>query len=78
MPDAEEHPPAGLRARRRLLAGRAILFLVIVVAQLLLFEAGLRLWGGSEAEPGFQKLFMSDAAIGYRLRPGARHALYHY
>ena len=67
-----EHATADLRARRRLLTGRAVLFLVIVIAQFLLFEAGLRLWGGSEAEPGFQKLFMSDAAIGYRLRPGAR------
>jgi len=72
MPDAEEPTPVDLRARRRLLAERTILFLVIVAAQLLVFEAGLRLWGGSEAEPGFQKLFMSDAAIGYRLRPGAR------
>ena len=55
-----------------MIATRAALFLIIVIAQFVLFEAGLRLWGGSEAEPGFQKLFMTDRSIGYRLRPGAR------
>jgi len=69
---SDELSPADLRAKRRLIATRATLFLVILAAQFLLFEAGLRLWGGSEAEPGFQNLFMSDRTIGYRLRPGAR------
>ena len=36
------------------------------------FEAGLRLKGGSEADPEFRQLFMDDDRIGYRLRPGAR------
>jgi hypothetical protein len=31
----------------------------------------MRSWGGSEASPGFQALFMDDPVIGYRLRPGA-------
>jgi len=36
-----------------------------------LFEAGLRLKGGSEAAPEFQRLFTSDPRISFRLRPGA-------
>jgi lysophospholipase L1-like esterase len=44
----------------------------ILVAQGVLFEAGMRSWGGSEASPAFQRLFMDDPIIGYRLRPGAR------
>ena len=35
------------------------------------FEAALRLHGGSEAAPAFQQLFMPDSAVGHRLRPGA-------
>jgi lysophospholipase L1-like esterase len=36
-----------------------------------LFEWGLRIYGGSEAAPVFQQLFMQDPEIGVRLRPGA-------
>ncbi len=43
-----------------------------MLAQFGVFEAGLRLKGNSEAAPGFQRLFMTDPYIGYRLRPGAR------
>lgn len=35
------------------------------------FEAALRTYGGSEAAPAFQQLFMPDPAVGHRLRPGA-------
>jgi hypothetical protein len=35
------------------------------------FEAALRLYGGSEAAPAFQHLFMPDPVVGHRLRPGA-------
>ena len=36
------------------------------------FEAGMRVAGGSEAAPAFQRLFMQDPRIGHRLRPGER------
>jgi lysophospholipase L1-like esterase len=51
---------------------RWLLLLVIAAAQFGLFEVALRTWGHSEAAPAFQALFVPDAAIGYRLRPGAR------
>lgn len=35
------------------------------------FEAALRIYGGSEAAPAFQQLFMPDPASGHRLRSGA-------
>jgi hypothetical protein len=47
-------------------------FVAVMVCQFVLFEAGLRLAGGSEAAPAFQRLFMTDSHIGYRLKPGAR------
>lgn len=53
------------------MARRALLFIVIVAAQFVLFEAGLRLAGGSEAAPEFQALFMRDPRVGHRLQPGA-------
>ncbi len=43
-----------------------------MLAQFFLFEAGLRLVGGSEAAPVFQQLFLQDPVVGYRLKPGAR------
>ena len=53
-------------------AGRIVLFIAILLAQFAIFEAGLRRWGNSEAAPSFQGLFTGDAAMGYRLKPGAR------
>jgi lysophospholipase L1-like esterase len=50
---------------------RLALFGIIAAVQFGLFEAGMRLWGASEAEPGFQRLFTGDPVIGYRLAPGA-------
>lgn len=44
----------------------------ILAAQFVLFEGGLRLFGGSEASLAFQSLFMQDPRVGYRPRPGAR------
>jgi lysophospholipase L1-like esterase len=57
---------------RRAKAGRIALFSAILLVQFALFEAGLRRWGSSEAAPTFQGLFTGDAAMGYRLKPGAR------
>jgi hypothetical protein len=48
------------------------IFVAILLVQFALFEAGMRSWGGSEASPAFQRLFMDDPAVGYRLRPGVR------
>ena len=42
------------------------------MAELAVLEGGLRLYGGSEASPGFQSLFMNDPAVGHRLKPNAR------
>lgn len=47
------------------------LLAVILAAEFVVLEAGLRWRGGSEASPGFQDLFMQDARVGHRLRPGA-------
>jgi hypothetical protein len=47
-------------------------FFLILAAQFVLFEGGLRLFGGSEASTAFQDLFMQDPRTGYRPRPGAR------
>jgi lysophospholipase L1-like esterase len=46
--------------------------LLILAVQFGLFEAGLRLWGHSEAAPAFQGLFEDDLHAGYRLKPHAR------
>lgn len=53
-------------------ARHALLVAGIVLVQAVLFEAGLRTWGSSEAAPAFQGLFTGDPAVGYRLKPGAR------
>lgn len=53
------------------LGRRALLFVTILAAQFVLFEAGLRVAGGSEAAPEFQALFMRDPRVGHRLQPGA-------
>jgi hypothetical protein len=54
------------------LASRAALFAAITLALGLCFEVGMRWYGGSEAAPVFQQLFMQDARIGHRPRPNAR------
>ena len=56
--------------RRR--AQRLLLFGLILGGWFVVFEAGLRQWGSSEAAPAFQGLFTGDPVIGYRLQPGAR------
>lgn len=48
---------------------RLALAAVIGLAQFGMFEAGLRVAGSSEAALSFQRLFMADPVIGYRLRP---------
>jgi hypothetical protein len=48
------------------------LLLTILLVQGLVFEAGMRLYGRSEAAPVFQQLFMQDGRIGHRPRPGAQ------
>jgi lysophospholipase L1-like esterase len=60
-------PPFRLNRLRRLCVLAAV-----IAFQFLAFEAGLRLWGSSEAAPSFQTLFLRDPDIGFRLRPGAR------
>ena len=49
---------------------RLILIGAILLGQFAVLEAGLRMFGGMEAEPAFQSLFLTDERIGYRLRPG--------
>jgi lysophospholipase L1-like esterase len=49
---------------------RLVLLVIVFAVQFGLFEAGLRMAGGSEAAPGFQSLFIPDPRIGHRLRPG--------
>jgi len=50
---------------------RAGLLVAILVAQFAALEAGMRWYGGSEASPAFQQLFMQDPRVGHRMRPGA-------
>jgi hypothetical protein len=54
------------------LGSRAILCLVVLAAEFVVLEAGLRFAGGSEASPAFQSLFMPDERLGHRLKPNAR------
>lgn len=56
---------------KAVLQSNAALLCAVAIVQFGLFEAGLRLKGGSEAAPEFQRLFMADPTLGYRLRPGA-------
>jgi lysophospholipase L1-like esterase len=66
LPSAERSVRSTHRLRRLALFG------VILVLQFGVFEAGLRVWGSSEAAPAFQGLFEGDPRAGYRLKPGAR------
>ena len=49
---------------------RLVLTGLILLAEFAVLEAGLRMFGRMEAEPAFQRLFVPDDRIGYRLRPG--------
>lgn len=51
---------------------KAVLGVVILAAQFVVLEAGIRLQGGSEVAPEFRRLFMPDPRVGHRLRPDAR------
>ena len=53
------------------LQSNAALLCAVIVVQFGLFETGLRLKGGTEAAPEFQRLFTTDPRLSYRLRPGA-------
>jgi lysophospholipase L1-like esterase len=50
---------------------RLLLILAAFAAQFAIFEVGMRVAGGSEAAPAFQRLFVPDDRIGHRLSPGA-------
>ena len=50
---------------------RLALLAVILAAEFAVLEAGLRWRSGTEASPTFQQIFMPDAQVGHRLRPGA-------
>jgi len=49
-----------------------LVFALVLCAEFVVLEAGLRLHGGSEASLAFQQLFMQDVRVGHRPRPGAR------
>jgi len=49
-----------------------VVIAAILACQFVAFEVGLRLAGGSEAAPEFQRLFVTDPRIGHRLRPGVQ------
>ena len=51
---------------------RLCVLAAVIALQFVCFEAGLRLWGSSEAAPSFQSLFLRDPEVGFRLKPGAR------
>jgi hypothetical protein len=59
--------PAGRVSWRRL-----SVLVLILIAEFVALEIGLRVASGSEAGPSFQALFMSDPNVGHRLRPHAR------
>lgn len=44
---------------------------LVLAAEFVLLEAGMRAVGGSEAAPSFQQIFMSDPRVGHRLKPGS-------
>jgi len=56
---------------RTVVQSKAALLCAVMVIQFGLFETGLRLKGGTEAAPEFQRLFTPDSTLGYRLKAGA-------
>jgi lysophospholipase L1-like esterase len=64
-------PVVLLKAKRSVL-WRALVLILMLVAQFALLEAGLRFYGSFEGTSTFQSLFMNDPQVGVRLRPNAR------
>ena len=56
-------------ASRRPLVRRLLVAALVLVGEFAAFEWFLRWQGGTEAAPAFQRLFMPDDVIGYRLAP---------
>lgn len=50
---------------------RALILVLVLVAQFAVLEAGLRIYGAFEGSTTFQSLFMDDPDVGIRLRPNA-------
>lgn len=51
--------------------GRVALLVLVLALEFVLLEVGMRIVGGSEAAPAFQRIFMQDPRVGHRLKPGA-------
>jgi lysophospholipase L1-like esterase len=49
---------------------RLALIFLILIGEFAVLEAGLRIFARTEADPAFQRLFVPDNRIGYRLSPG--------
>jgi lysophospholipase L1-like esterase len=49
---------------------RGVVLGLILLGEFGILEAGLRVFGTMESQSAFQSLFIPDARIGYRLRPG--------
>ena len=51
---------------------RVVILALVLIAQFVVLEAGLRVHGAFEGSRTFQSLFMDDPQVGVRLRPNAR------
>jgi hypothetical protein len=60
----------GMGTKSALRSGTALMCAVVLV-EFGLFEGFLRIKGGTEASPEFQRLFTPDPSVGYRLKAGA-------
>lgn len=70
MPRSFPQPPGSWAVTSNAVR-RLLLILAVFAAQFVAFEIGMRVAGGSEAAPAFQRLFTPDDRIGHRLSPGA-------